>query len=438
MNLKASLIALTLISVICDTLVLPFYPQFFAESFMISDPQHVGYYVATCCVTVMLMFPVWAKVARYLNEVHIWVYTQVIAGALGIACYLVTDLVSFWIVSQLMLVFKASYLLIYPYVMRLEQQDTRINIAGLFAVLMHFGAIGGALIGGMILDWVNARFLYLIMAAGDATQVVICLYLIKRFAIPLFARDPVNTNTNTNTNTNSTIINPKESPSTMDMVSTDASFFWRKLTKLNRMFHSLPVPGYVVQLGVISLLFYFAAFAIRPFLSSYWASISNWDSTLVAGLVYAIPGLVALLGLWANYRFRDRLSSYHKIALAMLWAIVGTLIQSISIDWLMIIGRLIYGWGLFQVMVTLEVLLFQLSKPSQFAQDYSQVHLFQNIGLIFASLMTGFTVAEFSLSWPFYLSAIVFVLTLLMFLMINREHFSKANNQSFTTQTESI
>ena len=104
----------------------------------------------------------------------------------------------------------------------------------------------------------------------------------------------------------------------------------------------------------------------------------------------------------------------------------------------MIIGRLIYGWGLFQVMVTLEVLLFQISKPSQFARDYSQVHLFQNIGLIFASLMTGFTVAEFSLNWPFYMSAIVFVLTLLMFLMINRKHFLTANNQSLTTQTESI
>lgn len=432
MNLKYCLIALTLISVVCDTLVLPFYPQFFAESFLVNDPKHIGYYVATCCVTVMVMFPVWAKVARYLNEVHIWVYSQIIAGALGIACYLATDLVSFWVVSQLMLVFKASYLLIYPYVMRLEQQDSRINIAGLFAVLMHFGAIGGALIGGTILDWVNARFLYLIMAAGDATQVIICLYLIKRFSIPFF------TSAHSEVVSRYDDINHEASPSTMDKISMDATFYWRKLNKVSRVFNALAVPRYVMQIGMISLLFYFAAFAIRPFLVSYWGTISDWDSTFVAGSVYAIPGLVALVGLWANYRFRDDLSPYQKIALAMLWAIVGTLIQSVPIDWVMIVGRLIYGWGLFQVMVTLEVLLFELSKPSHFARDYSQVHLFQNIGLILASLMTGLTVAEFNMHWPFYLSATVFVITLILFLAINRKFLSSTKNQSLITQTENV
>lgn len=64
MNLRSCLIALTLISAVCDTMLLPFYPQFFELEFNTSSPQHVGLYIAACCVTVMICFPLWARLAR--------------------------------------------------------------------------------------------------------------------------------------------------------------------------------------------------------------------------------------------------------------------------------------------------------------------------------------------------------------------------------------
>lgn len=142
MTLKHGLILLTLVSVVADTMLLPFYPQFFAREFGNTSPEHVGFYIAACCFTVMVALPLWAKLARRINEFHIWVVTQIAAGSLGIAAYFTESLLHFWVITQTMLVFKASYLLIYPMVMRLEEKDRHLGVAGMFSVLMHFGAIG--------------------------------------------------------------------------------------------------------------------------------------------------------------------------------------------------------------------------------------------------------------------------------------------------------
>ena len=45
-------------------------------------------------------------------------------------------------------------------------------MVGLFIVLMHFGGIGGALLGGFVLEVLAPRDVYLIMAAGDICQVI--------------------------------------------------------------------------------------------------------------------------------------------------------------------------------------------------------------------------------------------------------------------------
>ncbi|MFP3449042.1 MFS transporter, partial [Pseudomonas sp. SIMBA_067] len=83
----------------------------------------------------------------------------------------------FWIYYQLMLVLKASYLLIYPFALRLEQQTKHLSIIGLFSVLMHFGAIGGALIGGYFFSLAEPRYALLLSSAGDLVQVLLCAYL---------------------------------------------------------------------------------------------------------------------------------------------------------------------------------------------------------------------------------------------------------------------
>ena len=418
MSLKTCLILLTIVSVIADTMLLPFYPQFFQQAFNQSSPEHVGYYIAACCFTVMCAFPLWAKVAKHINELHLWVYTQIIAGALGIACYFSTSLVEFWLLSQMMLVFKASYLLIYPFVMRLEDKDKHLGVVGLFSVLMHFGGITGALLGGVVLQYFDPKDIYLIMAASDGLQVMVCLYLIIHFRIAFKAKG-----------------DPHNEISAEEIVE-DENYELENSNLDN-------IKRFVFKLGLVTALFYFSAFLIRPFFTLYWQSITDMEilgSDLVTGLVYSLPGLVAVIGLWLNSRLeKNRLekngyqaddtqlyndsedgsgiqsSSFQFLINAMLLGTLGLLIQGSEQAWMVILGRCIFGWAMFQATVRLEVLLFETSTPDRYATDFSKMHFMQNLGVITASFCVGSIVTHSSYRWTFYLASIGFILTLTLF-----------------------
>ncbi|MCG8672518.1 MAG: MFS transporter [Pseudomonadales bacterium] len=392
MSLKIGLILLTLVSVVADTMLLPFYPQFFASEFDQHSPEHVGYYIAACCFTIMVTFPLWARVAKRINELHLWVYTQIAAGVLGISCYFVDSLVGFWVLSQAMLVFKASYLLIYPFVMRLEEKDRHLGVASLFSILMHFGAIGGALVGGTMLEYINPRSVYLIMAGTDALQVIVCLYIIQKRHVAFYQTQP------------DLIDNP-----TVE-------------TKPEQSFsHTQHGKRYVYTLGIISLLFYCSSFLIRPFFSKYWEAVSSSSNELLAGLIYSIPGWIALIGLWFNHRQKSEKNNYSLIFNSLALALIGVMIQGIENTAAIIIGRCIFGWALFQVTVRLEVVMFELSHKDDYAVDFSKIHIFQNIGVLLASFCVGSIVSQFSLQMPFWISFNGFVITAIVFVLFFRQ-----------------
>ncbi len=381
-GLKSALITLTLISVVADTMLLPFYPHFFEDAFGIRDPQHVGWYIAACCFTVMCAFPVWSRIARRIHELHLWVFTQIIAAVLAVLCFRSESLLEFWILSQTMLVFKASYLLIYPFVMRLEEREKRLGVAGLFSVLMHFGGIGGAVLGGSALDIFEPRSIYLIMAVADLVQVAICLYLISHLKLPFFVEQQEDS----------------------------------KAIAIEQR----GIPDYVFWIGVLSLCFYFSVFLIRPFFTRYWEAITQSEHVLLTAVVYAIPAWVALGVLLRNHLKEAASDSRKLISSGGLFILLGVFLQA-SEQWPAVIaGRLLFGYGLFQVTVHLEVLLFELSQPEHFASDYSKVHFFQNLGIIGASFAVGSIVEYYSLTAPHYLAFVGMLLTLGLFQWLYR------------------
>ncbi|MFD2166169.1 MFS transporter [Thalassotalea euphylliae] len=375
--LKLGLILLTVISVVADTMLLPFYPQFFEQEFGITSSQHVGLYIAATCLTVMLAFPVWARVARRVEELHLWVVTQIIAGCLGIACFYAADVISFWVASQLMLVFKASYLLIYPFVLRLEDKNKHLGIVGLFSVLMHFGGIGGALLGGAIIENFSARDVFLVMAASDAIQVIFCLALNHKLNLKWQLKMPTH----------------------------DAA-------KRKR------VPAFVWQIGGLSLLLYFSAFLARPYLAQYWQQVSGIGSELIAGLVYAIPAWIALACLWYQSKAKPNNQHFKIMAQALSVGALGLMLQATSEPSIVVLGRCLLGVTLFITTVRLEVMLFEQSEPQFYGEDFSLVHIFQNIGVILASLCVGQVVAEYTLATPFYIAAVGFIVTLFALLYL--------------------
>ncbi|BFM12566.1 hypothetical protein R50072_27190 [Simiduia litorea] len=382
MSLKHTLILLTLVSVIADTMLLPFYPQFFSQVFAESSATHVGAYIAACCFTVMTAFPLWAKVARYVNEVHLWIYTQIAAGCLGLYCAQVDSLVNFWIASQLMLVFKASYLLIYPYVLRLEEKDKHLNVAGLFSVLVHFGAIGGALVGGLALQFFSAQSVYYVMAGSDALQVLICLWLVMALKLPL-----------RNTSSSAT------------------------LGAEHLIVHARAplMSAWVLRVSLVSMVFYFSAFLARPYFSLYWEMISGTDQKLISALVYSIPAWIALGCLWFNHNAKGPQNHFQKIVLGSAVALMGLILQGAGHELAIVIGRCLFGYGLYQIMVRLEVILFERSDPANYASDFSKIHFFQNLGVIAASFAVGYIVDGLGLVYTFAASFAGFAIALALF-----------------------
>jgi predicted MFS family arabinose efflux permease len=166
-------------------------------------------------------------------------------------------------------------------------------------------------------------------------------------------------------------------------------------------------------------VFDFSAYLIRPFFSVYWQQVSGLDSEFVSGMAFAIPGVVAIVALRLHARIRARGGQLpdHTVG-NLLLGMVGLLLHAAPggeySSALIVLGRVLYGWALFQIIVKLEVNLFRLSTPQRYAHDYSITNFFQNMGVLLSSFAAGAIVNRYGLHLPFLLAAGGFVLTALL------------------------
>lgn len=356
------LVAVTAVAVISDAMLLPFYPQFFAARFGVTDPSHVGAYLAMSCLVVLVALPAWARLARRVGTLPLLLVTQLVAGGLSLSCAVVTSLPWFWGLSLAMLVAKASYLLVYPYLMHFEPQDRHATLIGTLSVVVHAGGILGAMVGGLVLEHWAAAQVFRVMALGDALQVAVCAWLIRR------GRAPHST--------------PHAAPATERAPASSAA---------------------ILRLGLVMLLFYFSAYLARPFFARYWELASGLPGEVLAGAVFAIPGAVAVALLALDLLARRPAGQAILLPLAI--GLVGLLLQASGEVVAILAGRVLFGWALFRITVRLELRLFQLSTPDRYASDFSKVHVFQGLGVLVASWGAGRLVEAFGLTAPFLVAA---------------------------------
>ncbi len=370
---------MTLVAVVSDYLLHPFYPQFFEARFGVTDPKYVGYYFAAICFMVMIAFPFWAYISKKMAELNILVYTQCIAGILALYCYWTTSYINFWIISLIMVIFKGSYLLVYPYILKIITKKEHTGTIGLLSVVVHLGGILGAVIGGLTVDLVDASYIFLVMAAGDFMQMGISMYVLRSKKY----------------DTNKII----ETQSTLDAKD------------------KIIPQGFILKIGLVTMVLYFSDFLIRPFFSLYWESLSDYDGKLISGCIYAIPGFVALIALWINTKHIPKYKN-KSILSALFLGMIGLILQGLPVETIVILGRIIYGWAIFQGVVRFDVLLFEFSSPNSYAIDYSKVHFFQNLGVLLASFSVGILVDHHGLQIPFRVALAGFLITLGMYYFI--------------------
>ncbi|MFC5044284.1 MFS transporter [Aquimarina hainanensis] len=366
---------MTLVAVLCDYMLHPFYPQFFEARFGVTDPKYVGYYFAAICAMVMISFPCWAYLSKRVAELNILVCTQFIAGILALYCYWTTSYLNFWIVSLIMILFKGSYLLVYPYILKTITRKEHTNTIGLLSVVVHLGSISGAVIGGIVVDFLDANNIYLIKAIGDFLLMATSIFLLT-----------------------SNISKTKKEDASKNLPENQRS-----------------PKGFVLKLGLILLILYFSSASIRPFFSKYWEFLSVYDSKIISGSIYAIPGLMALIALWYNKSKSSKKGSYEGIMSSIFLGIIGLLLQGIPHEALVIAGRVIYGWAIFHIVVRMEVLLFTFSTKESYTTDYSKIHFFKNLGVLLSSFSIGILVDNYGLRIPFFTALIGFGITVSLY-----------------------
>lgn len=376
------LLLMTTMAVIGDALLMPFYPQFFAERFGVHNPQSAGNYLAAICFTVMLAFPFWAHLSKKIPTLFIMFVTQALAGILALLCYWVESWPLFWFLSLAMFMCKAGYLLIYPLLMQLECEKHHARTIGMVSVIVHFGAILGALVGGIVLQITDASEIYCLMAASDFVAMFCCVYLWRNFGeqfnLKRIARNPDNHDH----------IQPSKKPVRS----------WR-----------------VYRLGAVMLFFYFGAYITCPFFVSFWQSISTHQSTAWSGTIYAIPGMMALSVLWFTRKKNIQIPSLLTLGSALTISIIGYALQNIATEVAVIIGRIIFGVGIYYASIYLELLIFHGGDKNAYATDVSSVYFFQSLGMLLSSYSAGVLVDHTNPQAAFYVGSFFLAVTFIIF-----------------------
>lgn len=375
MILRISILIMSACGVISDSILIAFYPQFFEIRYGLTSPVHVGAYIAAISIAVMCALPFWARLTRHIETLRLLWVTQFLAGSLAIVSAYAPTVQMYWALTMLMFVMKASYLLLFPYLMREEKLENHGLVIGIVAVVVHVGAILGASVGGSALEHLGPKASMYLMSAGDFVQMSICLFLI----ISGEARRSID---NARTEKRERLTRPAGA--------------WIALAKLS---------------GVM-LLFDMSAYLVRPFFSVYWESIYSSGNQTITGIVFAIPGMVAVVGLIINKFFlKNKFRNLDHTVVNLLIGAIGLVLQAASSSWLVLVGRFLYGWSLFQIVVKLEVTLFRISHPNFYDRDFAITNFFQNLGVLLASFAAGYIVSLIGVPMSFLLAAAGFILT---------------------------
>jgi DHA1 family multidrug resistance protein-like MFS transporter len=378
-KLNNRILLIAFLAALAESLPAPFYPKIFKDTFDINDPEYTGTYLCILRLTLMLSYPIWAWVSQNTNIFKLLSMTQFTAGAASIYCGLTQDLTAFYVCSILMVLFKSSYLLLYPYL--ISRSENKTSTVTRLGILLHLSMIISAISGAYVIDKISVQYLFIIIGLFDFIQMGISSRLtdIQNVAQVQISSEPIS------------------------------------LDKTR-----------LLWICIITFMFYLSSTLIRPFYTEFiierYAPQANYTW---AAVLFIIPSLSALFllpltgksSIIKNTTFICGLILSISVVL-LLQSYVNTLISEIVL-------RSLFGMSIFLIFVYLDTSFFETVSGKNSTRAYSLLHITQNSAYMSAPLLAGLLVARDGYTGPFMMASICSVLSLPVVFMLHIKNSKK-------------
>lgn len=365
--------------VFTETLLSPFYPQFFANVFNIENVAITGYYMAACRITVMICAPLWGLLARRWDPIVLLITSQTGAAVLTAVLSFSQNVEQFFLFSVLLLMFKSSYLLFYTVLIGFQQQKQEAvgQAVGGVHLILHTAMILSTILSSLVITTDDPLSLFIFASILDLVQVAICLYILR----------------------SKTYKNQKEKAVVQQkQVSSSSSKASESLKRWGTLL-------------VTVFCFHLAINLVRPFFTKYVMSDDSLAlNSIWSGVAYLLPSLMA----FAVFPFIRKLCS--DTAIARTFAISSSILiaslyaQAIVTDSTMLmLARASYGIALVLTTACLDIRIFTFRQDSNLHFNYGLAVAVQNLSLLLAPLIASTVVSQWFITAPFYIAMAVFV-----------------------------
>ncbi len=378
-KLNNRILLIAFFAALAESLPAPFYPKIFKDIFGITDPEYTGTYLCILRLTFMLSYPMWAWFSQNINIFKLLSMTQFIAGAASIYCGLTQNLTAFFVCSILMVLFKSSYLLLYPYL--ISRSENKTSTVTRLGILVHFSMIISALSGAYIIDKISVQYLFIIIGILDFIQMGISSRLTD-------------------------IQKGVQAQPASESISFDK--------------------GRLLWICMITFMFYLSSTLIRPFYTEFIMEryAPQADYTWAA-VLFIIPSLSALflLPLAGKSLIVKNTTFICSITLCIavvlfLQSYANSLISEITL-------RSLFGISIFLIFVYLDTSFFETISGKNSARAYSLLHITQNFAYMSAPLLAGLLVSREGYTGPFMMASICSLLSLPVVIMLHIKNSTK-------------
>lgn len=359
-NVRRAAWSALLLAALTDALLIPFYPQFFVQTFGATSLITPGLYVALCRLAIAITLPFWTRLTRRVAPLRLVAIAQVIAGSAGLLCAMAPNLHTFLAFTFIAEGARGGYLLLYPVLVQSAAPDKRSSVVATVAATINGAGLLSALAGGLLLENLGGRTALVIAGMSDFAQ-LLCL-------LPVLAanRAPV--------------------PAPVAEESTHPS-------------GKLPVP---VKLYLLCAVTFFATGAIvliRPHFTLFVdAEVAPGLPLWALGAVFVIPNAMAVLATSLGGRIAH--SPHARLWLiAATWTLAITAVLQFASPSLafLILARAAHGLAIYLIDVTVDYATL-CGDQDTFAR-FGMMSAFQNASVVIAPLAAG--VLADSYGWSF-------------------------------------